>query len=279
MAKADIDTFGAQYDRDFDEIVAKFAGYEPSPVDRPRLGAWLQNNLRPQHWPLGLKLLREIKYFSIVEIMQLMRPLRDATVAQLQNDGFDESEAVYVPYGRVGESANDIIRRYRNVNQLHRRRHQFLSPMELMEWCVDHDGPVVFLDDFVGTGKQVSDNWDDHFSALVLPTTPVYLSVLAAWGPGTDTIQDRTPLRVLNLRTLDHRLQLESCPRLTGGEKNTIMRCCEAAGNEPLGFGDLGLLVSFAYSTPNNSISVLRGSKGQRAFPGILPGYPDLVAD
>jgi hypothetical protein len=276
MAKAGLETFGAQNDRDLDEIAATFAGYEPRPVDRPRLLSWL-NNLQRQHWQLGIKLLRQVKYYGIAEIMRLMTPLRDVIRGQLEADGYDEAHAVYVPYGRVGESANDVIRRFRNVNHLQNRADHFLSPTDLPDWCVRNTQPVVFLDDFVGTGKQVGDNWEELFSQLVLPTTPVYLAVLAAWGPGMDKIRERTPLHVLNIHTLGHRLQLESCPGLTASEKNTIARYCGDAGNEPLGFGDLGLLLSFAYSTPNNSISLLRGSKGQRTFPGILPGYPDLA--
>src|SRR5687767_2704242 len=110
MAKAELETFGAQHDRDFDEIAAIFAGYEPRAVDRTRLLAWL-SNMRRQHWPLGIKLLRQVRYYGIAEIMGLMVPLRNIIRGQLEADGYDEAHAVYVPYGRVGESANDIIRR------------------------------------------------------------------------------------------------------------------------------------------------------------------------
>src|SRR5438552_722673 len=152
MAKANLEAFGAQNDRDLDEIAETFAGYEPRPVDRPRLLAWL-NNMRRQHWPLGLKLLRQVRYYDIAEIMGLMTPLRRVIRRQLEIDGYDEGRAVYVPYGREGESGDEVIRRYRNVNHLHHRATHFLSPTDLTDWCVHNTDPVVFLDDFVGTGK------------------------------------------------------------------------------------------------------------------------------
>lgn len=278
MATAELQAFAAANDQALDEIAAMFADYEPRPVDRARLLAWL-NKMQRQHWPLGLKLLHQVRYYKIAEIMRLMAPLRELVRGQLEADGHDEAHAVYVPYGRPGESGNDILRRYRNVNHLQNRADQFLDPTALTDWCLRHTEPIVFLDDFVGTGKQVSDNWDESFGQLVPPNIPTYLAVLSAFGPGIDNVHNRTRLRVLNVHTLDHKLQLKSCPGLAAGERRTIEGYCNDAENEPLGFGGLGLLVSFAHSTPNNAISVLRGSKGQRAFPGILPGHRDLVPE
>jgi hypothetical protein len=107
---------------------------------------------------------------------------------------------------------------------------------------------------------------------------PAYLVLVAAHRTGIQRIESETPLKLFPVHTLGPREQLmeSACRHFSAQEKNTIKRYCDESGNEPLGFGDLGLLVSFSYGTPNNSVSVIRGSKRQSPWRGLLPRYEDL---
>jgi hypothetical protein len=139
-------------------------------------------------------------------------------------------------------------------------------------------GRAFFLDDFIGTGKQVSDFWNEELYQYIPEYIPMYLAVIAACSVGVARIEAETPLKVIAVHTIPNRhyLMHSANSSFSGGEKTTIKNYCEKAGNEPLGFGGLGLLVSFAYGTPNNAVSVIRGSARQKPWSGLLPRWEDL---
>jgi hypothetical protein len=208
-----------------------------------------------------------------------MRPLKQTIDQQIASEGANHRSVFYVPLGRAGESGTDILRRFRNVNRLHSLRQQFVTLIELPQVLFGQKEPVVFfLDDFIGTGRQVSDAWTETISQVVPDYIPMYLAVIAACRDGIERVENDTPLRVLSVHTLGPRDQLmeSACMSFSSHEKNTLSRYCNVVGNGPLGFGDRGLLVSFAYGTPNNSISLIRGSERQTPWRGLLPSWEDL---
>jgi len=207
-----------------------------------------------------------------------MRALYQAIQLQSQRENATIESTFFVPFGRTGESGEDIARRFRNVNKLHRHQDQFVKAIDLPERVFRTRDPVVFfLDDFVGTGRQVVDSWLLN-PASGLSGIPMYLAVVAAFGEGGSKIEAETPLRVICVHSLGPKYQMmeSACESLSSGEKGTMKHYCEKAGNHPLGFGDRGLMVSFAYGTPNNSVSVIRGSEKQSPWKGLLPIWEDL---
>jgi hypothetical protein len=48
-------------------------------------------------------------------------------------------------------------------------------------------------DDFIGTGKTVSDYWNQILSQYVYPDQPMYLGTAIAYVPGIDRIHNETP--------------------------------------------------------------------------------------
>jgi hypothetical protein len=115
-------------------------------------------------------------------------------------------------------------------------------------------------------------------SQLVPEYKEIYLAVVAAMPDGARKVESSTPFRVLCVHTISTQYQLMSPTNqaFSDPERTTICRYSKVAGNMPLGYGDLGLLLSFAYGTPNNALSVIRGSKGQKPWRGLLPGWKDL---
>jgi len=228
---------------------------------------------------IAVKLAKALTYYSMHSLTGLMRSLKETIDAQINLEPVERSSVFYVPLGRLEESGSDIVRRFRNANRLHSQKSQFKEVIELQDVLIKVQSPVfVFMDDFVGTGKQVSDTWRDSLSQVVPEFIPMYLAVVAAFKEGIKKIEAETPLRVLCVHPLGTRVQLMESAFLvlSKHEKATVKAYCDKAGNQPLGFGDRGLLVSFAYGTPNNTISVIRGSKGQDPWLGLLPTWEDL---
>lgn len=279
MASNDFDTFCEQNRAALDDLCRRFADYEPRQgFDSAHLKAWLRQ-FQAQHRVAAIRLADKLVYYRTNEITALMRPLKAEIDDQIAAEGADANSVFYVPFGRTGESGSDVIRRFRNANRLHARQKQFVTLIELPSVLYKVQKPVVvFMDDFVGTGKQVSDAWHETLCQVVPDYIPLYLAVVAAFRDGIKRIEAETPFRLLCVHTLGPRYQLlESAFRgLSNQEKSAVKAYCDKAGNQPLGFGGCGLLVSFAYGTPNNTISVIRGSEGQDPWQGLLPSWEDL---
>ena len=273
------DRFCQQHEQGLTEVAGRFADYQPLPgVDRARLRSWL-DQFSPEHWGLALKLAGAIHYYSIQGINALMRELHGLINQQIDSEGVPRNRVYYVPFGSSEESGAGILRSFRNVNRLHRAQKRFVETRDIPKILLNDDDPVVFfLDDFVGTGNQVSNAWRQTISEIVPEHLRLYLAVVACTAQGAERIEASTPLRVIAVHSIGPRHQLMAAENttLSEQEKHTIRSYCEKVGNQPLGFGDKGLLVSFAYGTPNNTISVIRGSKGQHPWAGLLPPWGDL---
>jgi len=264
---------------EINELVSSFSDYEPGQgVDKAHVVDWL-GQFKGQHRACALRLAKSIRYFGIDVINSLMPKLHGLIRQQSTQENADNNSIFYVPFGRTGDSGEDITRRYKTVNRLQSLQSQFISKIELLGRVVRLEKPIVFfLDDFVGTGKQVSDYWQQELHQYVPEYVPMYLAVIAARADGVRRIETETPLRVLSVHSIGdrHRLLHSANTVLSNAEKEAIHNYCKSAGNQPLGFGDLGLLVSFAYGTPNNTISAIRGSERQRPWRGLLPRWEDL---
>lgn len=279
MPRGDFDAFCEEHDADIEKLVETFADYEPvHGVNRPHFLNWLRQ-FKAQHRQLGLRLAKNICYYSTSKINGLMRQLHELIQQQVTQHDAGPSQVFYVPFGRSGESGEDILRRYRNVNRLHKRQSQFVSTIELPDLIHCHPSPLIFfLDDFIGTGKQVTDGWRESISQIVPEYVPVYFAVVAAFTEGARKVEKETPMHVISVHTVGTRHQLleSAFKALSSGDKSAIKTYCDDAGNQPLGYGGRGLLVSFAYGTPNNTISVIRGSERQKPWKGLLPDWEDL---
>ncbi len=279
MPLVGLDAFWADNDDQLREVVTRFSDYEPlQGFDRAHLRKWLAA-FQPQHRQLALKLAQNMSYYSTHRLNGLMPNLHEVILQQRNAEAAAHSDVFYVPFGRTGESGTDIIRRYRNANRLDSWGPQFITSTELPEKVYALEKPVVFfLDDFVGTGNQVSEAWQETIGQIVPDYIPLYLAVVAAMSDGIARIENESPLKVLCVHTLGRRWQLteSACRSFSPSEKRTIENYCRQAGNSPFGFQDAALLLSFAYGTPNNTISVIRGSKKQRPWPGLLPRWEDL---
>jgi len=280
MPPNDFDTFCEQNRNALGQLCRRFADYQPlQGFDAAHLQTWLRQ-FQAQHRLTAVKLANALVYYSTHNMTGLMRSLKETIDAQIAAEEVEASSVFYVPLGRMDESGTDVVRRFRNANRLHSQQSQFIEIVGLPQVLFKARSPVVFfMDDFVGTGKQVSDAWRETLCQVVPDYIPMYLAVVVAFKEGINRIEAETSLRVLCVHTLGPRVQLmESAFRgLSRHEKAAVKAYCDKAGNQPLGFGDYGLLVSFAYGTPNNTISVIRGSKGQNPWQGLLPTWEDLL--
>ncbi len=280
MPAADLSHFCAEHDETIDDLALRFADYQiGGGYDRSRVISWLRV-FQGQHRELGLRLAECVNYYSTASLIGLLRKLHQSIQNEIAELRIAEDEFCYLPLGRTAESGQVIASLFRNSNSLQSQANRFIQTTDIMEVVFKYEDPAVFfLDDFIGTGKQVCDLWEEVLSQIVLPGYGhYYVCVAVAFSDGVTRIHDNTPLKVLAAQTLDSRNTLLSTSntKFNRTQKSTLKRYCETIGNEPLGFGELAALVSFAHGTPNNAPSVIRGSIKQRPHRGLLPGWTDI---
>jgi uracil phosphoribosyltransferase len=270
----------ANHDR-IEAVVTALGSYQPQAVDTNRFQIWLRQ-LQPPHYEIGLRLIENVEFYAVARLHTVLRELHTELKVQLATDGFrDNKDLVFVPVGTTGESGQEILTRYRNVNRIHQTNASLAQVVELQQllYTAASEGremAVIFLDDFVGTGKKVTDFWTDVLSQNIVPTQAMYLGVAVACTQGVNNIQAQTPFRVVPVHMIQPRTSLLTSNRFTDAERESIIDYCRRVGNPPLGVGGLGLMLAFTHGCPNNVISLLRGSKRQRHWKGILPRFDDL---
>jgi len=280
MSTADLHQFCAENQEDVETLAESFSDYQPfKGMGVPHIMKWL-GQFKSQHWPLALGLAKTIQYYSSACIDNQLRALGKAMLQHIKREAVPFSSVFYVPAGGPGESGQDIARRYRNINSLRPRKNQFVDIVTLPERLFKCKKPmVVFLDDFIGTGEQICNFWSAVVSQLVPEYLPMYLGVVVAYNEGLERVEDESPIKVIPVHTLDsqHQLLHATDSQFDKNQKRILKGYCEKWGNHPLGYHDMAALVSFFHGTPNNAPSVVRGSKRQRPYRGLLPGWDDLA--
>jgi hypothetical protein len=165
---------------------------------------------------------------------------------------------------------------FKTVNGLqgpaHKSKFKYISQLNLL--YKEKDVTIVFLDDFICTGEQAIDCWN-NIKSVMPQNAEAILAVVAAFQQGVDNIQDNTDLKVTFHKILDEkdRLLSDKNRKFTKGEKKILKKYCKKTGlSEPFGYKDSQACIVFHYKTPNNSVSILTANNSK--WKGLFPRYP-----
>lgn len=224
---------------------------------------WLEN-FRPDHRELALQLLRGVRFFNVSDIKHWCQTLHGYLPPEVRKPG---NETRYLGLGLPAESGSLVSYYYRSANGI--PTNQFLEPSEavdggfLLGQRVD---AVVFLDDFIGSGHQAIQFWQDLSASLgaAADSLRFFYSAFIGYREGQRLIEEKTKLTVNLVRELDER------DKAFGIGSSLVVEYARDAAkdifrqygqrlfpNHPLGYGDGQGLIVFDHNTPNNSLPVL----------------------
>ena len=253
---------------------------------------WLKN-FTEDETPLALHLLNAFQFFS----EDLTRAMFDAALHAISGDLVTKhgpaSQSVWRSFiDQVlvapveGEDPNPTDSGYGFA----RRARQYIDekrigrPMEIVARLISTDAPVVFVDDFVGSGNQFIETWERQYSAGTTTVSlqniakvrngPFYYCPLICTEYGADRIRKRCPeVRLLPAHLIaarDGALSPDSRLWPTGLHSNAvefIHRASQRAGI-PLvgkdrwdGYHGLGLALAFAHSVPDATLPLFDWEK------------------
>lgn len=205
---------------------------------------------------LGIKVLETITYYNATNIRKMTEEM-----ANLAFDALKKSKlkrAAFVPVGKFGSGSGTVARVLRE--SLAKTKHELVDRLDLATSKSGDWDAVVFIEDFSGTGKVLSDWWLDVESIVRPLGVPVLVGLLVVSPEAHSVIE--VFAEVLAVEELEDSANVLSGANsdLSAKQKERIRHYCEKSGASETfreGFGGCGLLLAFKHGCPDNSLPIL----------------------
>src|SRR5215213_1260662 len=226
---------------------------------------WL-GQFEPEEHPLIKQLLRGFKYYGSAKVAEAVKTLYQHILAA--SGGIRQEDMWFVPVGYVAKSGSIIAYYFRVQNNL--PQDHFVSPADLGSLPLKQGSAVVFLDDFLGTGNQARQVWENVASPIHKVTgADFYYATLVAYSHGQENLRRASnflPLTVDTLSESDSPFSENNSVFDNEDDKTRCEQIVEKYGkrlypNHPLGYRRTQGMVGFFYSTPNNTLPIFWASQ------------------
>lgn len=211
---------------------------------------WLYvNKINPL---LGFKILKKLKIYSSRDIHDKFRTIIEENIVL-----FDDPKTFFTSFGSpdiIYKSGNRLIPDFRNTNKKYENK---IIPIWKIP-TLDKDSNIIFFDDLVGTGRQSSD-YIKEISGLLNSSHKAYLFSICATNDGLKLINETTSFSASAADILtkeEHYFTNEECKYFTAKEKFKINEKIELLKSRNAKY-NLGLLVAFEHSAPNNTLPII----------------------
>lgn len=251
-----------------------FSGYRHT-INEQRIDRWL-SQFETDHKDIAARVLDCIEFVSHEQMMNAFRSILNGISSWSRDPKLREGRWRFVAFSTsAGSSGDSMLHKFRLANDLNGKQYNelFIHRSELLSEKLSSNDTVIFVDDFAGTGKQVSDYWPQ--TQELLPGSPrTFLVLVGASVLAIDKIRNQTDFNIISYLTLGESDNLFSskCIHFTSDEKSAILKYCEIADRKnPKGFGECGFVIVFAHNCPNNSIPILHAH--HRKWEGLFRRY------
>lgn len=244
------------------------------PPDEAAIDAWFARFDEADR-PVAAKVLDRVKVVGHAEIMQ---GYHDALKAL---PGWDPDETkwtgrwFFVGFGGPHESGAAMVRPFCEANAMAygKFNKRFVSLSDLPRLRLEAKDHVVFIDDFSGSGRQVTRMWP-KISELVASDATCYLILTALTRQAQQAIEEATELQIVAQYVLgpnDALFDPEN-DEFSANEKARIeYYCAIAEPRSPKGFGGLGVMYVLHHKAANNCLPILYVNDDH--WRGLLPRY------
>jgi hypothetical protein len=211
---------------------------------------WLyMNRISPL---LGLKIFKKLRIYSARDIRDKIRTIIEENIVL-----FNDSKTFFTSFGSpeiIYKSGNRLITDFRNTNKKYEDK---IIPIWKIP-TLDKDSNIVFFDDLIGTGRQSSD-YIKEISGLLNSSHTAYLFSICATEDGLMLINNTTSFSASACDILtkqEHYYTNEECKYFSDKEKVKINEKVELLKSRNAKY-NLGLLVAFEHSAPNNTMPLI----------------------
>lgn len=213
-----------------------------------------------------LKLVSNFEYFGYNRLKAELIKLYDL----ISNEVDDINKVLFVPVGYAVKSGAVISYFFRKENQF--PENQFIPYSEISKIETSKFEAIVFLDDYLGTGHQSINIWDNLKTIRGLNSNKEIKFIFATvvgFTKGIEKVNAETDFLVKTSFTVkieDLPFHPDSSIFISDSERKKAKTIASKYGNllypkHPLGYYENSGLVGFFYSTPNNTLPIFWSTK------------------
>jgi hypothetical protein len=270
------------------DLARRWPIYRGVQISSDQIRAWLEQVRSYREQRLLFKLLQHVRVFSHAEVREYLREAHRLLLPKLPEVVFtkrsDRRKDVLITYvDGAGKSGALFASLYAEENAIDARcvvpPSEVLRTISTMEDQGRYVRAIVIVDDMVGTGQTLADNVQRFTNSLGEDLRRKAISVLVV--AITSTHEGARVVREALCQARNVDAQLHVCSPLsdevyafpTSGvgfwaderERDLAKALCTELGSRiyrdnPLGFGGLGLLVTFTQTCPNNTLPILHST-------------------
>jgi hypothetical protein len=253
--------------------IARFKFYR-HPPDRAAIEGWLRR-FKAKDRDLAARILDVVELKSEIEI-QTGYCSALSTIPGWDPDARRRTGRwLFVGFGGAGESGQSMLRIFREATRMTSAHYQglFCSASDLARKALTANDTVVCVDDFSGTGQQVTKSWP-VLAELIASEARCHLLLTAVTERAIDAIKRDTELSVhasYVLSKIDNLFDAH-CGHFSADEKRAAENYGKLADKRnPKGWGECGILLVLSHKTPNNTIPILHVNNTR--WVGLFPRY------
>jgi hypothetical protein len=203
------------------------------------------------NWFQALKILRAIDIFDSIRIRETIQHI------VTQNEELFSRPNLYITsFGSEGKSGGKIAYEFRHSGSVDERI--FVKSYELSK--LPESSTIIFVEDLIGTGTQSTEYILNKLNLLINPSSEPYLLTICATPEGVNRVLDETNFKSINgilLEESTYQYYSDQCNYFSNKEKKKIMDLNSRLKTPSKMDYDRGLLVTFFYSPPNNSMPII----------------------
>ena len=228
-----------------------------------------------------MKLFNTVVYLDEAAVKRSLLQQNEAILKNLAKDGVSIDHVIYVQYDDAGSSSGSMLNLLRDAANLERSGCHFVDGHDVMGL---HDltnqlsqGAIIYVDDFIGTGKQFCDA-RDAISGSVIGTFSEFLLAAAiceeALGKlGARGVEWKTEHVHMRAERPLHEDSFKFPQPVRERLRQLALQQHRKLG---LGYRETASMVVLYRNTPNTVPLLLRGDFGQSPKFGIFPRAQDF---
>lgn len=258
-------------------------------IEKHKIQKWLNNFYREEQ-EFAIRLIEHIRYINEDSLVEICR---DLYIKLLENTKRNLEDFRFITFGKETKSEKMIAYHFALKATKGGIPEELFIDVYNESFKFPTEKTIVYVDDVIGTGDQFLSNWTQfHIYALArnkimyqkfIETNDFISLPLFTTKNGKKEVEEYSPFTVINLKhhILDETnmsLRIEA-KIYNKHELSKVERIFRRYGQKlypdhPLGYGNYGLLLSFSYNTPNNTLPVIWQNSPSEQCKSDITWYP-----
>ncbi len=257
----------------------RFWGYKPQPLSLLSVTSWIKQFDKKDRG-LAIKLLDNVIYLSESRTRDILVAQNTELMKRLKEAGLPAKKLIYVSFHEAGSSSPVMLNLLRDSANLERRGCNFIDGRDSLGLVKMMnkvgEGALIYVDDFIGTGKQFCDerdfiakNFVGTFSEFVIAPSICEEAFEKLDARGIQAFTGHKHLKI------ERPLHAESTI-FDEAQRNQLAAVCKHIDKFGLGFKGIATMVVLYRNAPNTVPVIFRGNVNQHPYFGIFPRAMDL---